>query len=78
VILYDYQTEKVRNKVRKNLKKIGMHVQWSVFESEEEIKKIEKILFEEEGEYRIAVFKVKSKSEILKIGKNWETIKTLY
>ena len=30
-IFYDYETEKIRRKVRKNLKKIGVHVQWSVF-----------------------------------------------
>lgn len=78
IILYDYQTEKIRSKVRKNLKKIGLHVQWSVFESEEKLDKILSAIFEEEGDYRVAIFKVKDLSGILKIGKDWEKVRFVF
>lgn len=78
VVLYDYETEKIRSKVRKNLKKIGIHVQWSVFESEEKLDKILSAIVEEEGDYRVAIFKVKDLSGILKIGKDWEKVRFVF
>jgi len=75
IVLYDYETEKVRGKVRKNLKKIGLHAQWSVFESIEKFEKILSNLLEEEGSYRVAVFRVRPDGEIKKIGREWEKIK---
>jgi len=75
IVLYDYETEKVRGKVRKNLKKIGLHAQWSVFESIEKFEKILRALLEEGENYRVAVFKVRPDGEILKIGKEWERVK---
>ncbi|MCX7613830.1 MAG: CRISPR-associated endonuclease Cas2 [Caldimicrobium sp.] len=72
VILYDYETEKVRGKVRKALKKIGLHAQWSVFESEENLKKLLTLLMEEKGNYRVALFRVKPNCRILRLGKTWE------
>ncbi len=79
IILYDYETEKVRAKVRKNLKKLGIHAQWSVFESLESYENILKVLLEEEGEnFRTAVFRLNPKGEIKKIGKEWEKIKYVF
>ncbi|WP_168194307.1 CRISPR-associated endonuclease Cas2 [Thermodesulfobacterium sp. TA1] len=79
VILYDYETEKVRNKVRKNLKKVGVHVQWSVFESLEHFEKLIKILQEEEEKnFRISVFRINSKGKILKIGTDWEKMRFVF
>lgn len=79
IILYDYETEKVRGKVRKILKKMGVHVQWSVFESLESFERIRKFLLEEEGEnYRVAVFRINLKGEIKKIGKDWEKVKFVF
>ncbi len=79
IIIYDYQTEKIRAKVRKNLKKIGIHAQWSVFESIETFERIRKFLLEEEGEnYRITVFRINPKGEIKKIGKDWEKVKYIF
>ncbi|MEO0241407.1 MAG: CRISPR-associated endonuclease Cas2 [candidate division WOR-3 bacterium] len=78
IILYDYETEKIRKQVRKNLKKIGIHAQWSVFETLENYKKIESTLLEEEQNYRIAVFRINPKGEIKKIGKEWEKIKFVF
>lgn len=78
VVIYDYETEKVRSKVRKNLKKIGLHVQWSVFESEDKLDNILGAILEEEGNYRVAIFKVKSLDGILKIGKDWESFRSVF
>jgi len=79
VILYDYETEKIRGKVRKNLKKVGVHVQWSVFESLEHFEKLTKVLLEEEGEkFRISVFRVNFKEKVKKIGKDWEKMKFVF
>ena len=79
VILYDYETEKIRGKVRKDLKKIGVHVQWSVFESLEQFKKIIKILQEEEGKnFRISVFRINPKEKVKKIGRAWGKIKFVF
>uniref|UniRef100_A0A7C4NQK8 CRISPR-associated endonuclease Cas2 n=1 Tax=Thermodesulfobacterium geofontis TaxID=1295609 RepID=A0A7C4NQK8_9BACT len=79
VIVYDYETEKVRAKVRKNLKKLGVHAQWSVFESLESYEKLTNVLLEEEGEnYRVAIFKVNPKGEIRKIGQSWRKIKFIF
>ena len=75
IVLYDYETEKVRSKTRKNLKKIGLHVQWSVFETIESLAKIEKLLYEEGENFRVAVFKINQNGKIRKIGENWEKIK---
>lgn len=78
VILYDYETERIRGKVRKNLKKIGLHAQWSVFESEEAFPKILASLLEEGENYRVAVFRVRGDEEILRIGTPWEVLKFVY
>jgi len=79
IIVYDYETEKVRGKVRKNLKKLGVHAQWSVFESLESYENLIKVLLEEEGEnYRVAIFRVDLKKEIRKIGQNWEKVKFIF
>jgi CRISPR-associated endonuclease Cas2 len=79
VIVYDYETEKIREKVRKNLKKLGVHAQWSVFESLESYENLIKVLLEEEGEkYRVAIFKINPKGEIRKIGQNCEKIKFIF
>ena len=79
VIVYDYETEKIREKVRKNLKKLGVHAQWSVFESLESYENLIKVLLEEEGKkYRVAIFKINPKGEIRKIGQNWEKIKFIF
>jgi len=79
IILYDYETEKVRRKVRKALKKLGLHAQWSVFESLESKDKILKALIEEEGQNsRIAIFKVNPLGEIRKIGKEWERLMVVF
>lgn len=78
IILYDYETEKVRAKVRKNLKKIGIHAQWSVFESLEDYNKIVKLLLDEEENYRVALFRINPKGEIKKIGKEWEKVKYIF
>ncbi|MCD6490457.1 MAG: CRISPR-associated endonuclease Cas2 [Thermodesulfobacterium sp.] len=79
VILYDYETEKVRGKVRKNLKKVGVHVQWSVFESLENFERLIKILKEEEGKnFRISVFRISPKEKVKKLGKDWEKMKFVF
>uniref|UniRef100_A0A7V6CDM3 CRISPR-associated endonuclease Cas2 n=1 Tax=Thermodesulfobacterium geofontis TaxID=1295609 RepID=A0A7V6CDM3_9BACT len=79
VIVYDYETEKVREKVRKNLKKLGIHAQWSVFESLESYENLTRVLLEEEGKkYRVAIFKVNPKGEIRKIGQSWEKVKFIF
>jgi len=79
IVIYDYETEKVRAKVRKNLKKIGIHAQWSVFESLEDYENLINILLEEEGKnYRVAVFRVNPRHEIRKIGENWQKVKFVF
>lgn len=78
VVLYDYETERVRGKVRKNLKKLGLHAQWSVFESEEKYQKIVNALLEEGENYRVAVFRVLQDGDILRLGKPWETLKFVF
>lgn len=78
VVLYDYETERVRGKVRKNLKKLGLHAQWSVFESEEKYQKIVNALLEEGENYRVAVFRVRQDGDILRLGKLWETFKFVF
>ena len=49
IVLYDYSDNKIRSKVCKNLKNIGVHAQWSVFETKENLNKIKRILIEEEN-----------------------------
>lgn len=78
VVLYDYETERVRGKVRKGLKKIGVHVQWSVFESQEHFDKLTKVLLEEGENYRVAVFRVRDPQATLKIGKDWERLRFVF
>jgi len=78
VVLYDYETERVRSKVRKNLKKLGLHAQWSVFESEEKYQKIVNALLEEGENYRVAVFRVRQDGDILRLGTPWETFKFVF
>ena len=69
----------MRRKVRKNLKKIGVHVQWSVFESLEHFEKVIKILQEEEGKnFRFSVFRINPKEKVKKLGKDWEKIKFVF
>jgi CRISPR-associated endonuclease Cas2 len=78
IILYDYETEKVRARVRKNLKKLGIHAQWSVFESLETFDKIKRVLLEEGENFRFAIFRINPKGEIKKIGKDWEKVRYLF
>lgn len=79
IVLYDYSDNKIRSKVCKNLKNIGVHAQWSVFETKENLNKIKRILIEEESKnYRVAVFKINSFGKIKKIGKDWQKIKYLF
>ena len=47
-------------------------MQWSVFESLEQFKKIIEILQEEEGKnFRISVFRINPKEKVKKIGRDW-------
>lgn len=78
IILYDYETERIRGKVRSGLKKLGIHAQWSVFESNAELKKILRVLLDEGENYRVAVFKVDSRGEIKKIGREWQKVKYIF
>ncbi|MEZ0344238.1 MAG: CRISPR-associated endonuclease Cas2 [Caldimicrobium sp.] len=78
IILYDYETERVRGKVRRELKKLGIHAQWSVFESQAEFKEIIRALLDEGESYRVAVFRIDPRGEIKKIGKEWEKVKYIF
>jgi len=78
VVLYDYETEKVRRKVRNNMKKLGIHAQWSVFESEAEFQRILRYILEEERNFRVAVFRINPRGEILKLGREWEKLRFVF
>ncbi len=79
VIVYDYADNKIRGKVRKILKKIGVHAQWSVFEVNENLEIIKDIILREDSDnYRIAVFKIDSKRSVRKLGKDWEMMKFVF
>lgn len=78
IVLYDYVTEKVRRKVRSNLKRVGIHAQWSCFETEVEYQRLIKLLLEEEENYRVAVFRIDPRGKTLKIGKEWEKIRVVF
>lgn len=73
VIFYDYDDDKVRGVVMNRLKKLGRHVQWSVFESEEPLWKIEAAILEGGERYRVGIFLVDKKG-IIKIGSDWEDL----
>lgn len=73
VIFYDYDDNKVRDIVMKRLKKLGKHVQWSVFESEEPLWKIETAILEGVERFRVGIFLVDKKG-IIKIGTDWEDL----
>ncbi len=60
------------------LKKLGIHAQWSVFESLETFDKIKRVLLEEGENFRFAIFRINPKGEIKKIGKDWEKVRYLF
>ena len=74
LVCYDLSTEKKRSKLRKTLKNIGLHLQWSVFEVEtESLEKLREFLTQKVDVDKfesLMVFKVKKL--IVKMGTDWE------
>jgi len=75
LVCYDVGTERKRSKLRKDLKNLGLHLQWSVFEVEtESVEKIKEFLttkVEISKFESLMVFRVKKL--VAKIGTDWET-----
>ncbi len=74
LVCYDLSTEKKRSKLRKTLKNMGLHLQWSVFEVETESgEKLRDFLTQKVDIGKLEslmVFKVKKL--IAKMGMDWE------
>ncbi len=72
VVCYDVSDEKKRGKLRKKLKSLGLHSQWSVFEVEadkvEEV--VEFVKTKIEAYESLTVFR--SKGVLYKLGADWE------
>ena len=77
LVSYDIGTEKKRGKIRKELKNLGLHLQWSVFEVEtENAERIKEFLTSKvdiSNFESLIVFKLKKL--VVKIGVDWETPK---
>jgi len=74
LVCYDLSTEKKRSKLRKALKDMGLHFQWSVFEVEtENLEKLKEFLTQKVNIDKfesLMVFKIKRL--VTKIGTDWE------
>jgi CRISPR-associated endonuclease Cas2 len=74
LVCYDLSTEKKRSKLRKDLKNLGLHLQWSVFEVEtDSLEKLKSFLtqrVEIDKFESLMVFRVKKL--IAKMGTDWE------
>jgi len=72
VVCYDISDEKKRSKLRKKLKDLGLHSQWSVFEVE--AAKVEEVV--QFVKTRIEVYEsltvFRSKGVLFKLGADWE------
>ncbi len=73
LVVYDYTEENIRGRVRKSLKKDGLHVQLSVFETQESLQDIKsKIIREDSPNFRIVVFRIRRNAQTIKIGKHFD------
>ncbi len=72
LVVYDYTEENIRSRVRKSLKKDGLHVQLSVFETQESLKDIKSKIIEDSPNFRIVVFRIRRNAQTIKIGKHFD------
>jgi CRISPR-associated endonuclease Cas2 len=78
LVVYDYSSEKIRGKVRKELKKRGFHVQLSVFETPESLEEIRRAIIRENSpNFRLVVFRLRKNAKVYKIGRNYDGSDTL-
>ncbi len=73
LVVYDYTEERIRGKVRKNLKREGLHAQLSVFETQESLQDIRsKIKTEDSPNFRLVVFRLRRNAQPIKIGRHFD------
>lgn len=72
VIFYDYDDDRVRGRVMNNLKRLGVHAQWSVFEVDLPLEKIKDALILSGEVYRVGIFRVSRGAKIIRLGRIWE------
>ncbi|MEJ5339883.1 MAG: CRISPR-associated endonuclease Cas2 [Aquificaceae bacterium] len=73
LVVYDYTEERIRKKVRKSLKRHGLHAQLSVFETHQDPTTLKtSLLTENSPNFRLTVFRLRKNAQPIKIGNHYD------
>lgn len=73
LVVYDFEEESDRKRVRRGLKEEGLHVQLSVFETDRSLRELSFIRPLNKGQdYRIVVFRLSRGAKPIKLGRHFD------
>lgn len=73
LVVYDFEEESDRKRVRRGLREEGLHVQLSVFETDRDLRELSFVRpLSREQDYRIAIFRLSRNAKPIKIGRHYD------